>query len=712
MFRLLRYFSLTSFVSILVVAVVLGVFYRAIAVHSLIAMGESNNTALTRVLANSLQPTLTQYLATAGALPTDQLRNHPDRGELSAALLTLLQGLSVAKVKVYDVRGRTVFSTEPRQVGEDKSANAGFQGARDGRITSELTHRDQFSAFDGVIENRDLLSTYIPILRTPAGPIEAVFEVYDDVTPFLARIARTQRMVFVVVLLTLCLLYGVLFVIVRHADVVIRRQYREREGAEEALRDAQATLERRVEERTVELARANAGLEAEIEERRRADERVVHMAHHDALTGLPNRALLADRVGQTIARAHRSGGKIALMFLDLDRFKNVNDSLGHAVGDELLTAVAARLTGSRRELDTVARLGGDEFIISLPDIAGAAEAAIVAARILADLAKPFTVAGHELHADASIGIALYPGDGDTAEALIRAADTAMYHAKEAGRANFQFFGAQMTERVRRRLTTETNLRGALERGEFTLHYQPQVDLASARIVGAEALVRWPQADSRLVPPSEFIPVAEDTGLIVALGEWVLREACTRAQAWQTLHPGLRIAVNLSARQFRQRTLVDMIERVLNETRLAPGLLELELTEGMLMHHAPETVTILARLDEIGVRLAIDDFGTGYSSLSYLKRFPIHALKIDRSFVRDISTDPNDAAIVTAIVAMAQSLHLGVTAEGVETHEQATFLRSLACGLAQGFYFGRPVPEAKFLARLGADVTPQNGRVAA
>ncbi len=712
MFRLLRYFSLTSFVSILVVAVVLGAFYREIAVRSLIAMGESNNSALTRVLANSLQPTLTPYLAAAHALPPDGLGKHPGREAFSAELLNLLQGLSVAKVKVYDVRGRTVFSTEPRQIGEDKSANAGFQGARDGRVTSELTHRDQFSAFDGVIENRDLLSTYIPVRRTPGARVEAVFEVYDDVTPFLARIERTQRMVFVGVLFTLCLLYAVLFVIVRRADRIIRRQYKDREVNEAALRDAHATLERRVEERTIELARANAGLEAEIEERRRADERVVHMAHHDALTGLPNRALLTDRVGQAIARAQRSGDKLALLFLDIDRFKNINDSLGHAVGDQLLTAVAARLTASRRGVDTVARLGGDEFIVSLPDIAGATEAASVAGRILADLTKPFTVAGHELHADASIGIALYPDDGDTAETLVRNADTAMYHAKESGRANFQFFGRQMTERVRRRLTTENNLRGAVERGEFTLHFQPLVSLDSSQVVGAEALLRWPQSNHRLVSPSEFIPVAEDTGLIVPLGEWVLREACTRTQAWQTLHPGLRIAVNLSARQFRQRNLVDVVERVLRETGLAPGLLELELTESMLMQHAPETVSILARLDEIGVRLSIDDFGTGYSSLSYLKRFPIHALKIDRSFVRDIGTDPNDAAIVTAIVAMARSLDLNVTAEGVESHEQASFLRSLACDLAQGFYFGRPMPADEFSDRLGVALTTQHERAAA
>jgi diguanylate cyclase (GGDEF)-like protein len=435
------------------------------------------------------------------------------------------------------------------------------------------------------------------------------------------------------------------------------------------------------------------------------------MAHHDALTGLPNRTLLADRVGQAIARAHRSGGKLAVLFLDLDRFKNVNDSFGHAVGDMLLTAVSARLTASRREEDTVARLGGDEFIVSIPDVADAAEAESVAARILADLAKPFTINGHQLHADVSIGIALYPRDGDTAETLMRNADTAMYHAKESGRGNYQFFSEQLTERVSRRLSTETNLRRALERGEFTVHYQPLVNLAAGRVDGAEALLRWPQQDDRLVSPVEFIPIAEETGLIVPLGEWVLLEACAQAQAWQALHPGLRIAVNLSARQFRQKNLIGMIEQVLGESRLHPSLLELELTEGMLMHNVEEATHILARLDEIGVRLAIDDFGTGYSSLSYLKRFPIHTLKIDRSFVRDISTDPDDAAIVTAIVAMARSLNLRVTAEGVETEEQATFLRSLTCDQAQGFHFGRPMPAAEFAARIGTSGT-QSLRVAA
>ena len=483
----------------------------------------------------------------------------------------------------------------------------------------------------------------------------------------------------------LCVLYGVLFVIVRHADGVIQRQYRQRDAAERALQRAQRTLEQRVEERTLELARVNAGLQAEVAERRLADQRVVHMAHHDALTGLPNRTLFADRVGQAIARAHRRDGKIAVLFLDLDRFKNVNDSLGHAIGDLLLTAVAERLTNCLREEDTAARLGGDEFIISLPDVADAGEAARVAARILAELAKPFTIAEppaarRRQHRHRALpGRRRHRGDADAQRrhgdvsrqgvgpgqlpVLQRADDRArepppLHRDRPAARAGARRIRAALPAADRSR-------RGPRQRRG-----------------GAAALAA--ERASRCMSPAEFIPIAEDTGLIIPLGEWVLLEACSQAQAWQARHPGLRISVNLSARQFRQKDLIGMIERVLGETGLAPSLLELELTESMLMHHAEETVGILTRLDEMGVHLAIDDFGTGYSSLSYLKRFPIHSLKIDRSFVRDISSDPDDAAIVTAIVAMARSLNLNVTAEGVETEEQAAFLRSLACHQAQGY----------------------------
>jgi diguanylate cyclase (GGDEF)-like protein len=711
MFKLLRYFSFTSLLSIAVAAALFGFGYRTIAYRSLTETAETANATMAQAFVNALWGQLSSYLATAEAMSSVQLQSHPAKDKFSALALSHLQGLPVIKLKLVDARGRTLYSTSPNQISDDESTNPLFRAASAGEITSELAHRERFGAIDRVIENADILSTFVPVRLTADGPISLVLEVYQDVTPLVAKIERAQWEVAVAAVVVVGFLQMVMFILVQHADGIIRRQYRERELSEQALRQVQGTLERRVKARTKELARANAGLEAEIAERRLADQRVVHMAHHDALTGLPNRTLLADRVGQTIARAHRSGGKLAVLFLDLDRFKNVNDSFGHAVGDMLLTAVAARLTASRREEDTVARLGGDEFIVSIPDVSDAQEAETVAARILQDLAKPFTINGHQLHADVSIGIALYPRDGDTAETLMRNADTAMYHAKESGRGNYQFFSAQLTERVSRRLSTETNLRRALERGEFSVHYQPLMNLGSGRIDGAEALLRWPQQDDRLVSPVEFIPIAEETGLIVPLGEWVLLEACAQAQAWQTLHPGLRIAVNLSARQFRQKNLIGMIEQVLGESRLHPSLLELELTEGMLMHNVEEATQILARLDEIGVRLAIDDFGTGYSSLSYLKRFPIHTLKIDRSFVRDISTDPDDAAIVTAIVAMARSLNLRVTAEGVETEEQAAFLRSLTCDQAQGFHFGRPMPAAEFAARLNVPGV-QSLRVAA
>jgi len=710
MFRLLRYFSITSFVSIVIVAALLGFAYRQIAVGALVDSGEANNTALAKVLANSLWPTVSPMLNASEALRREELGGRDENARLASAVAEHLQGLSVVKVRFFDMRGRTVFSTDPGEIGMEVSGIAGYEAARDGKVTSDLVLHDQ--AADGPAADRDILSTYIPVRPAPSSPVAAVFELHDDVTPFIIRIGETIRQVVLVFASIMLVLYAALYAIVRHADRVMRRQYRELEVAAKALRHAQDSLERRVKARTIDLARANAVLKGEIAERQLADQRVVYMAHHDALTGLPNRTLLTDRLRQAIARADRRGGRLAVLFLDLDRFKNVNDSFGHAIGDLLLTQVAERLTVSRRDEDTVARLGGDEFVISIADVSGPADAEAAAARVLSDLARPFMISGHELHADGSIGIALYPHDGDTVDILMRNADTAMYHAKESGRANYQFFSAQMTERVSRRLSTETSLRRALERNEFCLYYQPQVDLGTGRIIGAEALLRWPQEDGFLMSPNDFIPIAEDTGLIVPLGEWVLIEACAQAQAWRERHPDVRVSVNLSARQFRQKNLIGSIEQALNATQLDPGALELELTEGILMHNVEEAAQTLARLDELGVRLAIDDFGTGYSSLAYLKRFAIHVLKIDRSFVRDIGSDSDDAAIVTAIVAMARSLNLRVTAEGVENEVQATFLRSLRCDAAQGFQFGRPMTAKEFDALLDGEAKPRAVRIAA
>ncbi|HSF48718.1 MAG TPA: EAL domain-containing protein [Burkholderiales bacterium] len=430
----------------------------------------------------------------------------------------------------------------------------------------------------------------------------------------------------------------------------------------------------------------------DITSRKQAEQRISHLAHFDGLTGLPNRNLLQDRVAQAIAHAERNRRELALLFLDLDNFKTINDSLGHDLGDDLLKAVSLRLSVCLRDMDTVGRYGGDEFVIILPDLHDGQRADRVATKILEQLASPFTIKQHELHMGASIGISVFPRDGLDAAALMKSADTAMYHAKESGRNQYQFFTAQMNEIVQARLGIEIALRQALKKEQFTLWYQPQVALASGEIVGVEALVRWNHPTQGLVQPDAFIRVAEESGLIGPIGEWALKEACRQSKAWRDAGlPAINVAVNLSPRQFRRRDLVELVRNALRDTGLEPRYLELELTESALMQHLEETVATLNALRQMGVRIAIDDFGMGYSSLSYLKRFPIGKLKIDRSFVRDIPHDQDDAAIAGAIIAMAHKLALTVVAEGVETPQQLAFLQAHGCDGAQGYFFGRPMP---------------------
>jgi diguanylate cyclase (GGDEF)-like protein/PAS domain S-box-containing protein len=432
--------------------------------------------------------------------------------------------------------------------------------------------------------------------------------------------------------------------------------------------------------------------------------RMSYLAQHDSLTDLPNRILLNDRLTQAITLAYRHQQKLALLFLDVDRFKHVNDALGHAAGDRLLQSVAQRLFDCVRTSDTVSRQGGDEFVILLAETKQATDAAVIADKILLALAAPHRIDQHELHLTASIGIVTYPDDGMDADTLMRNADFAMYHAKDAGRNNYQFFKAEMNVRAIERQSLEDGLRHALERHEFVLYYQPKMNLDTGSIVGVEALIRWCHPKRGLVSPAHFIPVAEDCGFIVPIGRWVLREACRQARIWQKDGlPSLRIAINISAVELRAKDFVASVQQILAETGLEPRYLELELTETFLMQDSKSTAAVLKELKGLGVSLALDDFGTGYSSLSYVKRFPIDTLKIDQSFVRDLATDADDASIVSAVISMGKSLQMRVVAEGIETQEQLNFLTEHGCPVGQGYYFSPPVAARAFEQLLGRGV---------
>lgn len=438
----------------------------------------------------------------------------------------------------------------------------------------------------------------------------------------------------------------------------------------------------------------------DVTDRLSADERLRHLAHHDLLTDLPNRVLMRDRIEQSLMQAQRSITRAAILFIDLDHFKNINDLLGHTVGDQLLREVAQRLKRCVRESDTVSRQGGDEFIVLLQGLPKRAIVVATAEKILEAFSQPFTVGNHTLEVTASIGVSVYPDDGVDAETLLRNADTAMYHAKASGRHGYQFFNVELEHAVRHRVDLGKRLREAIDQGEFRLYYQPRIDLATGAITSTEALVRWDHPELGLIGPMQFIPYAEESGLIVNLGKWILREACRQNEAWRRIgYPDLRVAVNVSGRQFRQHDFVQAVSTILAQTQLPSDALELELTETVFMQEAEHTNDVFSRLRDMGVQLAIDDFGIGYSNLSYLKRFGVDRLKIDQSFIRDLATDRNDAAIVIAIMAMARTLQIEVTAEGVETEEQLQFLRNQGCSEAQGYLFSHPLPAEELEQRL-------------
>jgi len=452
-------------------------------------------------------------------------------------------------------------------------------------------------------------------------------------------------------------------------------------------------------QRTTELAVLNRRLQESVQQHQLAAERSEYLAYNDSLTGLPNRSMFSRLLHQAISVSQRHGTQLAVLFVDLDRFKNVNDTLGHGAGDALLQEMAARFKSCLRASDSVARLGGDEFVLVTPDLNGLEQVLALAQKVLATVARPFALRGHEFHVTASIGIAVYPNDGEDERVLMKNADIAMYQAKEDGKNTFAFYSAALNKHSVERLAFESSLRRALEERQLEVHYQPKVDCSTGYLTGVEALLRWNHPDLGPVPPSKFIPVAEENGLIVSIGRWVLTTACQQHMAWRALgYPPLRVAVNLSARQFYDGSLLSDVRSTLAATGMDAEFLELEITESMLMHDIEKASEVLMAFKNLGIRLSLDDFGTGYSSLSNLKRFPIDTIKVDRSFVRDLPANDEDKAIMDAVIAMGKTLHMTVVAEGVETQGQIDFLRGLDCDECQGFYFSKAV-QAEAIAEL-------------
>lgn len=686
MFNLTRYFSTLSFALMAVAAGALTYHYRHTAYEQLLHHEQNRAEELAQVLENSLWPHFQSLLEPRGGAADPVQRARVANTRLREALGDMMRGTTVLKIKLYTLDGITAFSTDPLQIGENKSGNGGFRGALRGTPVSELTHRNQFDAFEGTLQDRDVISTYVPIYSFEDGQprIVGVFEVYQDVTRFVQAADRHLLWITLGVVGVLTLLYLVQFVLVRRAQTFLRVQAG-------ALQQANQELDRRVQERTRDL-------EIEITERRHAEQRLDYLAHHDPLTDLPNRLLFKERLSHSLQQLAAHGGELAVLFIDLDHFKDVNDTLGHSVGDTLLAAVTRRLESCIRPGDTLARLGGDEFICILEHIAGPATALEVADQLLELFRQPFSVGDNQLYLSASIGISQAPLDGMDVDVLVRKADAAMYQAKAHGRNRSHFYTSEMTASAQERIQLESLLRDAILTQELSVHFQPKIDVQTGQLLGAEALLRWHSAELGEVPPARFIPLAEETGFIIELGFWVLCESCRQVAAWDAagLHVPV-VSINLSVKQLERGNFPELLRNVMRETGIAPHRLELEITESVVMD-VEDAFAMLDDLRALGVQLALDDFGTAYSSLSYLRRLPVQTLKIDCAFIAGIGKNRSDEAIVQAMVAISHSLDLSAVAEGVETIEQFEFLRRLGCEQVQGFLFGAPVAGDAFLDR--------------
>jgi diguanylate cyclase (GGDEF)-like protein len=659
MFKLRPYLLMTSLVSVLAVIAGLLYFYRYIAFQSLQDNEKRASVALTQTFANDIWPRYETFIAESSAIAPDQLSSRAEISRLRADILRLVKGLHVVKVKLYNLDGVTVFSSVAKEIGTNKSDNAGFRSARAGETVSDITFREKFDAFEQTIADRNLVYSYIPVRKDENAGVDGVVEVYSDVSELVANLNRTQWQIAAAVLGSLSLLYLVLYFAVGRADKIISAQSRD--------------------------------------ERNASREKLQHQATHDSTTGLPNRALFIDLLDQAVARAKRSGQRFAVLILDIDNFKDLNDALGHSVGDRLLREIGKRIKERVSDADIIARVGADEFGALLIRATDATFAAGVARSLCEYLAaRRYKLGQQHFAITASVGIGVYPRDGRSAPELLTNAEAAMYHAKKMGRNNWQFYHRDMNAQASTTLSLEGGLREAMEHDALFLHYQPFFDMASGHLVGAEALVRWTHPEMGPIAPGRFLPIAEERGLLVSIGDWVLREACRQNRAWHDVgFPRLPIAVNIAATQLRQNDFVQKVKRMLGESGLDPSYLELEIAEATIAHATDAIVVKLRDLKTLGVKLTIDNFGTGYSNPGYLKQFPLDRLKLDRTFVHGLPANQENAIVSNAVLDMARALQLKVTAEGVESKAQLDFLSSRRCAEAQGYYFSHPLPAVDF-----------------
>jgi len=806
-FPLLRYFAWMSLGCILLVALPMGYVLHRYSESALEQIAEEHNVGYAELISNALWPAYRGFALGAENLSGDALRGAPETQAMRSRVATMAEDSGVLKVKIYSPSGYLVFSTDKAQIGTRQTDNDGVRIAAGGRVVSEITHRNKFDAFEKVVVDRDVLSSYMPIREN--GKVMAVFELYSDITPFVAQMRGLRDVVAFTVGGSVLLLYGLLSYLIWYARQIIDRQ-------REALEDNNRTLESRVLDRTHALMKANEQLRSEVVERLRAEtdlklaatvfentgegvviadreqkvlavnrafsmitgysadetvgrsprllksgrqneafymalwdtlnssgqwmgelwnrrkngeiypewlsiaavrnaagelthyvgvfsditdikasqDRLEYLAHHDVLTGLPNRVQLGRQLSAAILNARESGSGFSLLFIDLDHFKHVNDTLGHSLGDELLHAVGVALRQALSDTAVVARIGGDEFVALLnptvnQEIDAAAEAAT---SVLVALSDPFLIEEHQLYVGASIGIVRYPEDGETADVLLAHADAAMYRAKAQGRNSWCLYGPEMSERAHDRLALGASLRRAIEEQRLFLEYQPQIDLATGALVGVEALVRLRHPQLGVIGPARFIELAEEDGMIRRIGLWVLRESCLAMARWRAEGvPIPRVAVNVSVSQLERADLHKVLANVLRETGVPASCVEIEITESVIMN-ADDAIGHLQKLRDVGVSLAIDDFGTGYSSLSYLRKLPVQKLKIDRSFFVDMAGQADAVAVVRSIVGLARNLGMKTVAEGVETEDQLDLLKRESCDVVQGFLFSQPLGE--------------------